>query len=196
MAGMPETTKSASLSLWHCGGRRTCKLACRWTRSLVFRRSWNRKKPNGALSHELAQRSSRSGKHAPEISVGAAHRFHPHSIFYRRNVFNHQPGMVGLSQDLGQHFSVAGLAIADTCLVLRKASRRPYSIRIIADFADCIAIFSCASDTRRSLADRRRTACRQRRIDVDGRDPAYAWLAKISSMTGGHDMEKFPILNS
>src|ERR1700733_5765504 len=174
MAGMSEATKNASPLLLPYGGRRVCKPVCRWTRSPFFKRSWSWKKPNGAISHELAQRSCGSGKHAAEISVRPADGFYPDSILYRGNGVNHQRGMVGLSQGLGQHFSVAGLAAAVGCLVLREAPRRPHRSRIVAGSADRAAILYCTPGTLRSLADRRRTSCRQRRIDVDRRDPAYA----------------------
>jgi hypothetical protein len=38
--------------------------------------------------------------------------------------------LVELSQDLDQHFSVAGIAVAGTRLVLREAPWRPRSLRI------------------------------------------------------------------
>src|ERR1700733_15416431 len=177
MAGMSETTKNASPSLLRYGERRTCEPGCRWARSLVFRRDWNPKNPNGAISHELAQRSSRNGRHAAEISVRLADGLHPDSIFYRGNVVDTQPGVVGISQDLGRHFSMAGFGIAGPCLAVRKASRRPHCSRIAADLADCLAICSGASGTRWSLADRNRTPCRERRIDVDRRPPADARMA-------------------
>src|ERR1700722_13282665 len=177
MAGMSETTKNASPSLLRYSERRTCEPGCRWARSLFFRRGWNPKNPNGAISHELAQRSSRNGRHGAEISVRVADGLHPDSIFYRGNVVDHQPGMVGISQDLGRYFSMAGFAISDPCLAVRKASRRPHCSRIAADLADRVAICSGASGTRWPLVDRHRTPCRPRRIDVDCRDRADARMA-------------------
>ena len=82
-----------------------------------------------------------------------------------------------LSQDLGQHFSVAGIAVAGIRLVLREAPRRPRSLRIVANFTDRAPIRSRTPRTRWPLTEWHRTSCGQCRIDVGRRDLAYAGMA-------------------
>ena len=111
------------------------------------------------------------------MSVSIVDRFHSDSILHRRRVVADGAGLVELSQDLGQHFSVAGIAVAGNRLVLREAPRRPRSLRIVAYFTDRAPIRSRTPRTRWPLTERHRTSCGQCRIDVGRRDLAYAGLA-------------------
>jgi hypothetical protein len=59
------------------------------------------------------------GTSVSETSVRAAYHFNPYSILYRGDVIRDKPGLVDLPQGLGRYFPMAGVAIADICLVLR-----------------------------------------------------------------------------
>src|SRR5260370_24194446 len=133
MAGMQVTTENASRSLSRCGERRTLE-ACRRKKSRSFRRDWNQKNSNGAIWHERAAWFSGNGEPAPEISVRIVDRFHSDSILHRRHVVADGTGLVELSQDLRQHFSVAGISFARILLLLPDGPRSSPSPSIVSHF--------------------------------------------------------------